>query len=112
MVKFLSFLSFLFIYLSASAQKASYYIDKAVDLNKFNYFYLTTCPIDAHELTSPYFDKSVLKDNEIGCFILYNEFSLKNLVIIDGHSGTGTFSVSFYEGTSFDANTQTAVGYK
>lgn len=112
MVKYLFFLSFIFIYLSASAQKASYYTDKTVDLNKFNYFFLANCPIDAHDLTSPYLDKNSLKDSEIGHFIIYNEFSLKNLTIIDGHAESNSLSVNLYEAVLFDPNTQTPAGYK
>jgi len=112
MLKFLSFISFTFIYLSASAQKASYYVDKTIDLNKYNYFFLANCPIDPHDLTSPYLNKSSLNSTEMGYFILYNEFSLKNLVIIDGHAEKGTLQINFYEGGSFDAGTPTPPGYK
>jgi hypothetical protein len=112
MLKFLSFISFTLIYLSASAQKVSSYFDKTIDFNKYNYFFMANCPINIHNLTSPYIDKKNLKGNEIGYFILYNELSLKNLVIIDDHAEIGTLQIYLYEGSSFDASISTPVGYK
>lgn len=81
-------------------------------MNKYNYFYLENCPIDVHDLTSPYFDKFSLKNNEINYYILYNEFSLNNLTIVDGHVDMGALQINIYQGTFFDKNTLTPLGYK
>lgn len=112
MLKFLSLLSFTLFYLSASAQKVSYYIDKTVNLNKYNYFYLNNSTIDAHDLTNPYLNKNSLSVNEISYFIAYNELSLKNLTIIDDHADNGTFFVNLYEAALFDATITTPPTFK
>lgn len=112
MLKFFSSVGFLLIYLSASAQKASYYIDRSVDLNSFNYFYIEDSLTDVHDLTSPYLIKSNLKSNQMSTFILYNELSLKNLTIIDDHADIGTLLIHFYEDIKFDPLVKTPTGYK
>ena len=112
MLKLFTLISFLLINFSIAAQKASYYIDKSVDLNKFTNFYLLNCPLDAHDLTSPFINKNNLNVKENNYYVLYNELSLKNLTIIDGESTESTFLINLYEGSSFDATVLKPADYK
>lgn len=112
MLKFFTLISFLCFYLSTSAQKAFYYQDNSVELNKYTYFYMVNSTIDAHELTDPFIDKRSLYINNMKFFILYNELSLKNLTLIDGESGSGTILWDLYEGSSFNEKTLTPSAYK
>lgn len=82
MLKISQLIGLLLFSLSGSAQKAFYYQEKSVDLNKFNDFYIQDSPIDAYELTSPFINKMALQDDNNKYFILYNELSLKNLTIM------------------------------
>jgi hypothetical protein len=111
MVKTISLLIFMGIYFSAYGQKASYYIDSGTDLNKFPSFYMPSSSLDAHDLTDPFLNKKSLSDNNYKDFVIYNELSLKNLTIIDGHGGEGVFEVYMYEGSAFEKRT-TPLGYK
>jgi hypothetical protein len=112
MLKLFTLLCFLIINFSIVAQKASYYVDKTIDLNNFTNFYLLNCPLDAHDLTNPFIDKTLLNKQENNYFALYNELSLKNLTIIDGESTESTFLVNLYESSSFDATVSTPIDYK
>ncbi len=111
MVKFISLLILSSIYFSVFGQKASYYKDPNTDLNKYNWFYLPDGPLDAHDLTNPFLDKSSLDINKYSIFILYNELSLKNLTILDGNGGEGTLKIQLYEGSAFKP-VNAPLGYK
>jgi hypothetical protein len=112
MLKFFTLIGFFLIYFSGHAQKAFYFQDKDVDLNKFSYFYLANSPMDAHELVDPFLDKNKLDANKYMFFALYNEASLKNLTIIDGSSEFLTLIFNLYEASSFDQSTFLPMSYK
>lgn len=111
MAKIISLLGFMMIYFSTWGQKASYYIDPAADLNKFAYFYMPASSLDAHELTNPFLVKNDLNDNNRKDFVLYNELSLKNMTLLDGHGGEKVIEVYLYEGSGFVHRT-TPLGYR
>ncbi len=112
MLKFIYLIGFFLIYLSASSQKAYYFIDEEAKLNAYNYFYVENNPLDAHDITNPHLNKKELNDTEIKYFILYNEVSLKNLTILDGAAEERCFIIYMYEGSAFDEKIPAPSSYK
>ncbi len=111
MLKIISLIGFLGFYFSAFGQKASYYKDASVDMNQFQFFYMPNSTLDAHNLTNPFLDKKSLNDTDYWYFSLYNELSLKNMTLLDGHGGVGAFEIFIYEGSTFEKRIS-PIGYK
>jgi len=111
MRKLFFILSIIFIYLPLNGQKASFYQDKSVNLNTYTSFYLLNTPIDAHDLSGAYLNKSIFNDNEYMYFATYYELSLKNIVVVDGENMINCFHVKPYISNKFD-HLPTPLSYK
>lgn len=112
MVKFMQLIGLFLIYLSAYGQKAFFYQNSALDLNKYSYFLIENSTFEVHDITNPFINIMNIKDNENKYFILYNEVSLKNFTIIDGESGYMTILMNIYEGSSFNDSILMPKDYK